>query len=151
MGLTRVFALMTVESIARLLTDRTRVSAKELRVISQAHRVNTSDTMKGRFELREPLTISPAHMLAGVLERVAESSGKTCTLKLKRPTVSPIRLRSLDINTPSAVFILSNTHPCIEKLLVWNVRANVNAMGMKIRVVLFLLCVPTAKLVAPKK
>ncbi len=74
MGLTRVFAFMTIEPIARLVADRTRLTAKELRVISQAHRVNTSDTVKGRFELRESLTIRPAHIMEPAILSSMKSS-----------------------------------------------------------------------------
>ncbi len=148
---TRMLPLMAMESVTWPLTDRARVSANKLRVISQAHRVDPSDAVKSSFELRKSLTIRPAHMLAGVLECVAESSRKTPPLIFNRPGVSSIRLRSLDIDSPSTVFILSNAYPCFEKLIVGNVGPDVNAVSVKVRVVLVLVRVPTAELVTPEK
>lgn len=151
MGLTRVFPLMTMESVARLLTDRTRVNANEFRVISQAHRVNTSNTLKGRLKLCESLTIRPTYMLAGVFERVAESSGKTRTLKFQRPNASPVRLRWLDKSATSTVFTLPNAHPCLQNLRLRKVRADIDAVGMKVGVVALLFWIPSSKLIAPER
>ena len=151
MRLARVFPLMPMESVAGFLTNRTRVSANELRVVCESHRVNTSNTMEGSFELRESFSVRPAHMFAGVLEGMSKSTRKTGALKFKGPALASIRLCSLDINAPSAVFILANAHPCLEEHVVRNVRTHVDAMGMKVCVVFFLIRVPTAEFIAPKK
>jgi len=110
MGLARVLAFMTIESIARLLTDGTRMRTREIRVISQAHRVNTANTVESGFELRESLAVGPAHMLAGVFERVSQRARKAGALTVYQLARSFIQLLALDVNTAGPVFILSNAH-----------------------------------------
>jgi len=151
MGLAKMFALMTIESIARFVADRTGLTTKQLRVIRQAHRVNTSDTMKSHFELGKSLTVGPIHMLTGVLESVSQRTRKAGSLTVGHFARRFIQLLRLDENTASPISRLANAYPRLEKFLVRNVRTDVNAVSVKIRVVLFLVCVPTAKFIAPEK
>jgi hypothetical protein len=146
-----VFALVTTHLLTIRPTLVARTLASELRPIEKTHGVNAPHRMKGTFQVSETLPVGTRDVFTGVLQSVPESAYEPAALTFEEVTGRGINLLFGNPDNLCAISLGANIRPGFCEETLWEIRTDVDAMGVQIRVVRLCLVIPPTKFVTPQK
>src|SRR5215472_11855647 len=103
--------LMTIRVITARQTNSALPATLQFSVVSQTHRVNTTNTIKCNLQLGEPLSIRTVMVLTRVLQRVSQRTCESMTLKLARIRRLIADALPFDIHATRAFRLFANLNP----------------------------------------